>query len=142
MTRRKNPLEGTALGRMTEQAVDLSAAREAKAATKEPPGWNAAVRRLQGAGMQVEDALGSLGLYTADELEVLRERILNTLLPGVRHRLERRLGLLRFLMRRRTRDALRAELAGFAYGNAYTLAIVAVEAERERKGRRRTGHAR
>ena len=144
MTRRKNPLEGTALGRMTEQAVDLSEAREAKATTraKEPPGWNPAVRRLQGSGMQVEAALEGLGVYTAEELEDLRARILGTLVPGVERRLTRRLGLLRYLLRRRTREALRDELAGFAYGNAYTLAVVAVEAERERKSRRRTGHAR
>lgn len=142
-----NPLRGTRLGRMVDQAVDLSEAKANGAGEPEPkgkalPGWNAGTRRLQAAGMNVELAVDSLGILTEPEAAELRERILTTLLPGMERRLARRLGLLRYLMRPRTRRRLAEELAGFSYGNAYTLAIMAVEAERERKGRRRTGHAR
>lgn len=125
------------LAALEEQAVDLSDA--AATARRDPPGWASATRRIQENEGNVDTALDELGIFPRAS-EVLRERLIDTLLAGAERRVNRRLGLIRWLLRRRTRAALRAELAGFAYGNAITLAIVAVEAERERASRRKTGH--
>lgn len=124
------------LAALEDQATDLGKAEPAR---REPPGWNAGVRRIAAAEGNIDSALDGLGIFPRAS-EVLRERLIDTLLAGADRRVNRRLGLLRYLLRRRTRAALRAELAGFAYGNAVTLAIVAVEAERERASRARTGH--
>lgn len=144
----KKPLDGTRLGRMVDQAVDLSelesnpdgtatpAMSEAKAKA-DPPGWRAATARLEKAGGQVEVVAAALGIFP--DFDVVRTRLLDTFVPGARQRIDRRLPFIFRALWRRRRNRLAAELAGFAYGNALTLAIVAVEAERERKQRRKVG---
>jgi hypothetical protein len=136
----KKPLDGTRLGRMVDQAVDLTDALEPKGADTTPPGWNATVRRLEASGANIYAAADSLGIFPR-AAEVLQDRVVSTLYNGIERRLNRRLGWLgRRLVGKRRREALVTELAGFAYGNGLTLLVVGVEAERERKGRGKAGH--
>lgn len=113
---------------------------EAKAATREPPGWNAATRRLEANALNIYAATDSLGIFPRAG-EVLQDRVVSTLYNGIERRLNKALGPIgRLVVGKRRRDKLVTVLAGFAYGNGLTLLIVGVEAERERKGRGKAGH--
>lgn len=136
----KKPLDGTALGRMTDQAVDLSEVRERKEADRQPPGWNATVRRMESAGGNIYTAADSLNIFPR-AAEVLQDRVVSTLHQGIERRVNKALGPVgRRVVGKRRRAKLVTTLAGFAYGNGLTLLIVGVEAERERVSRRKGGH--